>query len=175
MRAPEGSRLKLVALLFALAVAFFASPDAEAGAIADRTWPELAEVGLTERVAVDRISGVAISGYDPVAYFVTGEAVAGSSRYEIIWNGAAWRFANQGNRDAFLADPAVYAPRFGGYDADAVASGITTPGDPHVFAITGDRLFLFRDVGSRKDFLASPARAEAAETAWPGLESALIR
>src|SRR5438067_391670 len=54
----------------------------------------LADVGLTERVVADKLSGVAIGGYDPVAYFVAGRAVSGSPDFQLAWNGAAWRFAN---------------------------------------------------------------------------------
>jgi hypothetical protein len=134
-----------------------------------------AGLGLTERVAVDTVSGFAISGYDPVGYFVDGRPVVGSSTYEAIWNGAAWRFANEGNRAAFLAAPEIYAPRYGGYDAGSIAHGIAAPADPTMFLVAGGRLYLFRDDRARQAFLSSPDRAGAAEAAWPALERRLIR
>jgi hypothetical protein len=134
-----------------------------------------AEVGLTERVSIDTISGFALSGYDPVAYFVEGRPVIGSSTHEAIWNGAAWRFANEGNRAAFLAAPGVYAPRYGGYDAASVARGVATPADPKVFVVAAGRLLIFRDGAARQQFLASPDQVGAAEAAWPALERRLIR
>jgi hypothetical protein len=170
VRTPEGSRLKIIAALFAIAVPFLAGREGKAS-----TLESLAEVGLTEQVSVDRLSGVAIGGYDPVAYFVAGSAVAGSPSFEAIWNGAAWRFANEGNRAAFLADPTVYAPSFGGYDAASIASGVAAPADPAIFAIVDGRLLLFRDAGARKAFLASPDDARAAQAAWPSVEHRLIR
>jgi hypothetical protein len=171
IRAREGSRLKLVAAVLALAVPFL--PGDGRGATLEGI--AIAEVGLTERICVDRISGVAIGGYDPVAYFTTGRGVPGSTEFEAIWQGAVWRFANEGNRAAFLADPTVYAPQFGGYDAASIATGVATPADPSVFAIQRDRLFLFRDEAARRAFLGSPDTARDAQSAWPRLESRLIR
>jgi hypothetical protein len=167
----EGSRLKILAAVFALAVPFLAGREGKASTLG----LDIAEVGLTEQVSVDRLSGVAIGGYDPVAYFVVGSPVSGSPTYEAIWNGAAWRFANEGNRAAFLADPTVYAPAFGGYDAASIAAGVAAPADPTVFAIVDGHLLLFRDEDARRSFLASPDGARAAEAAWPSVEHRLIR
>lgn len=146
--------------------------DAKAGEVASDL---LSPVGLTEQVVVDRISGVAIDGYDPVAYFVDGAAMRGSESYEAIYEGAAWRFTNEGNRSAFLADPAVYMPQFGGYDANAVARGVATPGNPHLFLIAGERLLLFRTSQSREDFVSAPERLTVSEHAWPQIAQRLIR
>jgi len=172
VRTPEGSRLKILAAVFAVAVPFLASREGNASTLEGLA---IAEVGLTEQISVDRLSGVAIGGYDPVAYFVVGRPVSGLPSYEALWNGAAWRFANEGNRAAFLADPTVYAPSFGGYDAAGIASGVAAPADPAVFAIVDGHLLLFRDGEARKAFLASPDGARAAEAAWPSVEHRLIR
>ena len=59
--------------------------------------------------------GLAIKGYDTVAYFTDGKPVKGSSDYEYKWQGARWRFANQEHLDMFKADPERYAPQYGGY------------------------------------------------------------
>jgi hypothetical protein len=169
-RRPPSERPRIV--LAALIAALIGSTGAKAGAVDDML---SAKLGLTERVAVDTVSGFALSGYDPVGYFVDGRPVIGSPAYEAIWNGAAWRFANEGNRAAFLAAPTVYAPRYGGYDATSIAAGIAAPADPTVFLVTAGRLYLFRDETARRAFLASPERAGAAEAAWPALEQRLIR
>src|SRR5689334_21469075 len=70
----------------------------------------------SEYVVVDRNTGLAISGFDPVAYFTDGAALMGRASYEQAYAGAVWRFRNEGNMAAFAADPDIYAPRFGGYD-----------------------------------------------------------
>ena len=121
----------------------------------------LPRVGLTEQVVIDRVSGIAIAGFDPVAYFVTGQPVRGSQAYEADFEGATWRFANEGNLRAFLDDPTVYIPRFGGYDATAVSNGVATPGDPRLFLISSDGLLLFRSAKSRQDFLSAPGAPDA--------------
>lgn len=165
---------RIVPTLAALALGLGGLAGASAGTL-QLDGIALGEVGLTERIVTDRISGVAIGGYDPVAYFAAGRPVAGSADFQLVWNGAAWRFANEGNMAAFAADPGVYAPAFGGYDAGAVGRGVAAAGDPRVFAIAGERLYLFRDGASRDDFLTSPRRAATAEAAWPALEAGLMR
>ena len=59
--------------------------------------------------------GVAIKGYDTVAYHTEGRAIKGMSEYSYEWNDARWNFASAHNRDLFAADPERYAPQYGGY------------------------------------------------------------
>ncbi len=59
--------------------------------------------------------GVAIKGYDPVAYFTMGEPVKGQKEIEIQWKGAKWRFSSAAHRDLFTDNPEKYAPQYGGY------------------------------------------------------------
>jgi hypothetical protein len=87
----------------------------------------------------------------------------------LSWGGRVWRFASSANREAFRDDPAVYAPRLGGYDAAGILEGRLVDADPLVFAVIGDRLYLFRDGARRARFLADPGLAGQAEAAWPGL------
>ena len=62
-----------------------------------------------------KILGVAIDGYDPVAYFRMGQALMGSENFTFYWNDAEWRFINAEHRDLFAANPNSYAPRHGGF------------------------------------------------------------
>lgn len=87
-------------------------------------------------------TGVAIKGYDPVAYFTEGKPVKGSSDFKHEWNGAEWRFASAANRDLFKEDPVKYAPQFGGYCAWAVSRGYTAGIDPDAWKIVDGRLYL---------------------------------
>ena len=70
-------------------------------------------------LAVDQINstlfGVAIKGYDTVAYHTEGRAVKGSSKFTYKWNDAKWRFISSENRDLFASAPERYAPQYGGY------------------------------------------------------------
>ena len=59
--------------------------------------------------------GVAIKGYDTVAYHIEGRAVKGKSKFSHKWNDAKWYFSSAGNKDLFAADPERYAPQYGGY------------------------------------------------------------
>ncbi len=61
------------------------------------------------------IFGVAIKGYDTVAYHTKGQALKGSSDYAYKWNDAKWYFSSQEHKDLFIKDPEKYAPRYGGY------------------------------------------------------------
>lgn len=131
--------------------------------------------GVTsERIVVDSMTGFAIGGYDPVAYFEQGKAVDGRDGFEATWDGAIWRFANAGDRDAFTEAPDLYAPQYGGHCVTSAAKGVPAEGDPLIFAIAGGRLYFFRGEAERLEWLASPARMTAeAEGNWPRLQKTL--
>jgi hypothetical protein len=86
--------------------------------------------------------GLAVRGFDVVAYTTDGRPMVGASRFEAQWGGAVWRFVDQAHREMFLADPERYAPQFGGYCAYAVSQGYTADGDPRVWRIVEGRLYL---------------------------------
>jgi hypothetical protein len=128
----------------------------------------------TELIVVDWHTGLAIGGYDPVAFFTDGKPMAGSADYELRYGGAVWRFCNVGNRDAFAARPDVYMPRFGGYDPTGVAHGVAVSGNPNVWLINGQRLFLFYDRARLEKFAADTDSLLAeAERKWPAVERTL--
>ncbi len=128
----------------------------------------------TEYVVVDRITGLAIYGYDPVAYFVGGAPAMGKGEFDHPYAGAVWQFRNPGNLAAFAADPDVYMPRFGGYDPIGIGRGATLAGDPNIWLIAGQRLFLFHSAENRAAFAAASATAVAvAEEAWPTVRRTL--
>jgi hypothetical protein len=130
--------------------------------------PPLAWAATTERIVVDRHTGLAIDGYDPVAFYTDGKPVSGSPDFEFRYGGAVWRFRNVGNREAFAARPDVYMPKFGGYDPVGVAQGVAVAGNPDVWSISNGRLFLFYDHARLAVFAADTERiASAAEHRWP--------
>lgn len=134
------------------------------------------QAGTTERTVADSHTGLAIDGYDPVAYFVDGEARLGLPEHEFRYGGVVWRFRNEGNQAAFAADPHVYAPGFGGHDPVGVARGVARPGHPRVFAISSGTLFLFFSEAARGKFLADPGRLKAAaEARWPEVSATLAQ
>jgi YHS domain-containing protein len=130
----------------------------------------------TERVVTARFSGLAIDGYDPVAYFVENQAVLGLPDFEAQEAGVVWRFHNEGNRASFLAHPEIYGPQFGGYDPIGIARGVTFAGNPHFFVVTGQRLYLFGLESNRDTFAANPDQyLPQAQTRWPQLEETLAQ
>lgn len=130
----------------------------------------------TERIVVNRYSGLAIEGFDPVAYFTDAQAIRGVPDFEAAEAGAVWRFQNASNRDAFAAHPEVYGPQFGGYDPIDVARGIAYAGNPRFFVVTGQRLYLFAREESRDRFAADPARyLKDAVERWPALQKTLAQ
>jgi YHS domain-containing protein len=82
------------------------------------------------QLAVNATTGLAISGFDPVAYFTEGKALFGRAEFELNLEGSVWRFNNEGNRGAFEKNPEVYAPQFGGYDPVAIGRGRSVQGIP---------------------------------------------
>lgn len=130
----------------------------------------IAQAATTERIVVNRFSGVAIEGFDPVAYFVGGQPAQGTSEYEANLWGAVWRFQNEGNRASFLAHPEVYGPQFGGYDPVDVARGVTIAGNPRFFVIAAERLYLFSREDNRDVFASNPEKyLYEANKRWAGL------
>jgi len=87
-------------------------------------------------------TGLALRGYDPVSYFKAGEPQAGDINLTADDKGATYRFATKENQEAFQANPAKYAPQFGGFCAFGTAMGYKFDGDPHVWKIVDDKLYL---------------------------------
>ena len=134
----------------------------------------VARAATTEQVIVSRYSGLAIEGYDPVAYFTDAVAELGLPDFEASEAGAVWRFRNEGNRASFVAHPEVYAPQFGGYDPIDLARGVTLAGNPLFWVISGQRLYLFGIEANRDAFAADPERfLPQADRRWPALERGL--
>ena len=135
-----------------------------------------AQAATTERLVADRYTGLAIGGFDPVAYFTDAQPLVGEASFEAAEAGAVWRFRNEGNRAFFVRHPEIYSPQFGGYDPTDVARGVAYAGNPRFWLVAGQRLFLFGGAKSRDAFAADPARfARQAGQRWPGLKETLAR
>ncbi len=130
--------------------------------------PPTARAVATEQIVVDWHTGLAIGGYDPVAFFTDGKPTVGNADFELRLGGVIWRFANVGNRAAFAAQPEIYMPQYGGYDPLGVAWGVAVAGNPNVWLIAGARLFLFYDRTRLERFAANPDRVTGpADRKWP--------
>jgi YHS domain-containing protein len=114
--------------------------------------------------------GRAIRGFDPVAYFTEKRPVEGASDITTDWRGATWRFASEENRARFLADPAAFAPQYGGYCAYAVAKGTTASIDPEAWRIVDGKLYLNYSPSVQLQWAADiPGHIAKADANFPGL------
>lgn len=120
------------------------------------------------------VRGVAIRGYDTVAYFTAGKPVKGKSSLKTKWNGSTWYFSSQANLDKFKANPAKYAPAYGGYCAWAMAQGYTASTIPQAWDIKGGRLFLNYDLNIRKKWRTNiPRHISRGDANWPKVRAGL--
>lgn len=134
------------------------------------------DASVSERVVNDRHTGLAIFGFDPVAYFTDAQALAGRPEFEVQATDAIWRFRSEGNRAAFVANPDVYQPRYGGYDPMALARGVAVAGNPLVWVVADDRLYFFYTPQARDDFARDPEAAiAAADVRWPDVAAGLVQ
>lgn len=118
-------------------------------------------------VVTNFLTGVALSGYDPVSYFTEPEPQVGVPLFEYEWNGVPWYFASAANRDVFIGNPEIYAPLFGGHCAMSLARGHFSDGNPTIYRIVDTRLVLFYSVGNREAFgLMGQAALDAALSRW---------
>ncbi len=122
-----------------------------------------------QAVNTDR-AGVALNGYDPVAYFTEGRAVAGAPGITADHAGVRYRFATEAHRATFLADPARYLPAYGGYCAYGVAQGHKVTVDPEAFRVVDGRLYLNYSKGVQKKWLEDvPGNIRKADGNWETL------
>lgn len=98
---------------------------------------------VADEINTGRFNNTAIGGYDPVAYHLPGKPEKGSSDFSLIWKDAEWRFISQKHLDLFESDPEIYVPRFGGFCANGLSDGHKIRGNPNIWRIYKDRLFLF--------------------------------
>ncbi len=127
-----------------------------------------------ERIISDPSDRIALFGFDPVAYLADGEARPGLPDFELVRDRLVWRFANEGNMEAFVRDPERFVPAYGGHGALMVSRGAAAIGHPTVWLAVGGRVFLFRDQASRYAFLLeADALIDQADAAWPDVRDTL--
>ena len=114
--------------------------------------------------------GIALDGYDVVAYFTTGQPTKGASTHPHHWSGITWRFATAEHRDAFAREPDKYAPQFGGFCAYGVSRGYAVDIDPAAWSIVGGRLYLNYSKSVQRTWNQDRAGyIRKAEANWPSV------
>jgi len=120
-------------------------------------------------VNTDR-NGVAIQGYDPVAYFAENRPVKGDSHFQATYEGAKYYFSSEANKKTFESNPKKYAPQFGGFCAYAASKGYTAKIEPDAFQILNGRLLLQYDTDVRDLFNKDPqGNLKKADQNWPSI------
>ena len=122
---PRALRILWLSMLLVSFGGFGLTLPAGAGGVVNSSW----------------LTGTAIEGYDPVAYFTESRPVEGASAFSHDWMGVTWYFASAENRVQFAAEPERYAPQYGGYCAWAVAHGYTAKIDPKAWKIVDGKLY----------------------------------
>ena len=115
-------------------------------------------------------SNTAVSGYDTVAYFTERRPVKGNPKISTEYKGAKWLFSSVENREKFIAAPEQFAPQYGGYCAWAVSQNYTASGDPLLWKVVNNRLYLNYDAEVQKKWEANiPEFIQKGDTNWPKL------
>lgn len=114
--------------------------------------------------------GIAVDGTDVVGYFTDGAPVAGDPAITHDYMGVTWQFNTEANRDTFAADPAAYAPQYGGYCAYAVSQGYTAPTVPEAWSIVDNKLYLNFSTSVRRRWARDiPGHIAMADANWPAV------
>jgi len=115
-------------------------------------------------------SGVAIQGYDPVAFFTEHKPVHGVPQFQSEYNGAKYLFASADDKTAFDKEPAKYEPQFGGYCAYGVSRGSRAPVKIEAWQIVNHRLLMQYDLDIKGEFNKDQqGTLKKADQNWPGL------
>jgi YHS domain-containing protein len=150
----------VIALLLPLSLLFAAVPAAAAPPAADPPAP---------RVNIDK-DGVALQGYDPVAFFTDGRPAKGEPAITAAHQGATYRFARPENRELFLKDPGKYVPAYGGFCAYGVGRGYFVKVEIDTWQIVDGRLLLNYDKDVAKKFNSDQAgNIRRADEVWKEL------
>lgn len=127
-------------------------------------------LAATPEIYTNSSTGVAINGFDSVAYFTQSAHVLGSADFTLEWKGATWQFASAENRDMFEAAPEKYAPQYGGYCAFALAHNAIATTAPEAWTVHNDKLYLNFSLGVRTSWRKDPDGYIAkADANWPGV------
>jgi YHS domain-containing protein len=117
---------------------------------------------------VNTIDGIALHGFDPVAYFTQNKAVKGDAQVTAVHHGITYEFASKEDQAAFQANPEKYVPQYGGFCAFAVSRGLKADIDPHEFAIDDGKLYVNNSGRAQQRFIEDvKGNIEKADHNWP--------
>jgi len=130
----------------------------------------LSSVGLAKELNNLDGKGVALQGYDPVAFFTDNRPVRGDQQFQTQYHGATYYFASAEHKAAFQKEPARFEPQFGGFCAYGASRGKTVPIKIEAWQIVNGRLLLQYDLDVKAKFNSDPqGNLSKADKNWPGL------
>lgn len=127
---------------------------------------------------VNTIDGIALHGFDPVAYFTENKAVKGTAQLTAEYHGVTYEFASKEDQAAFQANPEKYIPQYGGFCAFAASRGVKADVDPHEFVVSDGKLYVNNSGRAQKLFQEDvKGNIEKADHNWPEVakQSKIIR
>jgi YHS domain-containing protein len=98
-------------------------------------------MSASEAINLDE-HGLALQGYDPVAYFNDNKPIKGDEKYTTIYKGGTYRFASAAHKETFASNPAKYAPQFGGFCGYAASINKLAPIEVEYFQVLHGRLVM---------------------------------
>ncbi|MEO5889891.1 MAG: YHS domain-containing (seleno)protein [Ferruginibacter sp.] len=130
----------------------------------------LSAICFAQKNTYNSTKGIAIKGYDPVAYFLQNKAIEGSDQFVTEWSGSKWKFSTQANLDSFKLAPQKYAPQYGGYCAYGCSENHKAPTDPTAWTIVNNKLYLNYNSNVKSDWIKDTTnRIRIADKNWPVL------
>ena len=114
--------------------------------------------------------GIALRGFDPVAYWTLEIARKGKIDFESEIDEVTWWFSSKRHKDLFDENPKKYIPQYGGFDAESIARGYVRVSDPSVFVIVKDKLYLHYSVEVQNRWAQNIiGNIDIADENWPEL------
>lgn len=151
------------------------NPSGETNPMSQESEPEQASDVQAANPALNLdATGRALQGYDPVAYFEADRPTPGEATWSTAWQGANWYFSSAENQEKFEEDPEKYAPKNGGYCTFGVVLSKKFDGDPKVWFIRNEKLYVFLNEEVKQKFLQDePGNFERVQKNWPPIKDKL--
>lgn len=129
--------------------------------------------GIGQQPGIFAPGGLAIDGYDAVAFFKESKPVKGSGMYSYKYQDATWLFSSKENLEAFTSMPTKYAPQYGGYCAYGISQGHKSPTEPGTWTIVNSKLYFNYNNKVKQLWIKDQAHLiEIADQEWPKINSA---
>ena len=125
---------------------------------------------------VNQTDGLALRGFDPVAYFTQKKAVKGDPQWTVMHHDVTYEFASQEDQTAFQADPDKYVPQYGGFCALATSVGVKADADPKEFVVRDGKLFVNNNPKAQSLFQQDvEGNIKKADHNWPDVAKRPLR